>query len=64
MSTTMKFALQLALATCLLVALTVAANQLESVSDDELVHMIKNDEFVVVLFCEYYSVLNCLYSKY
>lgn len=50
----MKPTLQLAVAIALLMAActTYAAAQLETVSDDELVHIIKNSDYVVVLFCE------------
>lgn len=43
--------------TCLLVICAGnavwAVEHLETVSDDELVQMIKHDEFVIVLFCKY-----------
>lgn len=48
--------------TCILVALFAfvllsagsarGAEQLEAVSDDDLVHMIKSEDYVIVLFCK------------
>lgn len=32
----------------------IQATELEAVSDDDLVHIIKRHSYAVVLFCEYY----------
>lgn len=40
-------------------AAAVATSGLEAITDDGIVNLIKEDEFVIVLFCKYFASMYC-----